>query len=191
MNWRRNWILFWSFVRITSLVVGGGYAIIAAAQDEFVRRRKYLTDDDVLEMLTITQTIPGILACNSAVYIGWRLGGVTGAFCALAGAVLPSLVIIVLIAAVIARVADAVSDPYVQGAFRGVIGCIVGMVLVTALRMRKKAVTGTLGWLIAAGCFAGLCVAKVSPVWLIAGAIALGIASIALKKEKKPPKAAQ
>lgn len=59
---RRAWVLFWAYVRITSLVIGGGYAIIAAAQDEFVRRRKWLTEDDVLEMITITQTVPGILA---------------------------------------------------------------------------------------------------------------------------------
>ena len=67
---KRNWILFWSYIKITSLVLGGGYAIIAAAQEEFVRRRGWLTDDDVVEMITITQTVPGILACNSAIYVG-------------------------------------------------------------------------------------------------------------------------
>ena len=67
---KRNWILFWSFIKITSLVIGGGYAIIAAAQDDFVTRRKWLTEDDVLEMITITQTVPAILSCNAAIYIG-------------------------------------------------------------------------------------------------------------------------
>ncbi|MBQ9776731.1 MAG: chromate transporter, partial [Lentisphaeria bacterium] len=98
-KFRRSLIVFWSFIRITSLVIGGGYAIISAAQLEFVEKRKWLTDDDVLEMITITQTVPGILACNAAIYIGWRLAGLPGAVAGLLGAVIPSVVIITLIAA--------------------------------------------------------------------------------------------
>ena len=49
--WERCWVLFWSYIKITSLVIGGGYAIIAAAQEEFVHRRGWLTDDDVLELV--------------------------------------------------------------------------------------------------------------------------------------------
>ncbi len=172
---KRNWILFWSFFKITSLVIGGGYAIIAAAQEEFVTRRRWLTEDDVLEMVTITQTVPGILACNSAIYIGWRIGGYAGAFAALAGSVLPSLIIIMLIAAGVDRIRFLIETPEVQGAFKGIIGCIVGMVAVTALKMRKKAVRGMFGWLVALGCFAGLCVFGINPALLIAGAIALGL----------------
>ena len=109
--WEMNWVLFWSYIKITSLVIGGGYAIIAAAQEEFVRRRGWLTDDDVLEMITVTQTVPGILACNSAIYIGWRLGGYRGALSALAGSILPSLIIIVCIAAAISSVAGVLKAP--------------------------------------------------------------------------------
>lgn len=176
--WKRSWILFWSYIKITSLVIGGGYAIIAAAQEEFVRRRRWLDDDDVLEMITVTQTVPGILACNSAIYIGWRLGGFFGALAALAGSVVPSLVIIVAIAAVISSVAELLGNPYVQGAFRGVIACIVGMVAVTALKMRKKAVKGAFGWLVAMGCLAGMSIVGSNPAWLILGSIALGLGKV-------------
>lgn len=180
--WKRSWILFRAYVRITSLVIGGGYAIIAAAQEEFVHRRRWLNEDDVLEMITITQTVPGILACNSAIYIGWRLGGFFGAAAALAGSVVPSLVIIICVAAAISSVAEIVGSPYVQGAFRGVIGCIVGMVLVTALKMRRKAVAGTFGWLVAIGCLIGMSVLGVNPAWLILGSIALGLAKVSLRR---------
>lgn len=179
-TWERSWVLFWSYIKITSLVIGGGYAIIAAAQEEFVHRRGWLTDDDVLEMITITQTVPGILACNSAIYIGWRINGLPGALAALLGAILPSLVIIVCIAAVISSVAEMIRNAYVQGAFRGVIACIVGMVIVTALKMRKKAVKGWFGWVIAAGCLVGMSVFGVNPAWLIVGAIVLGIVQVAV-----------
>lgn len=176
-RWKISWILFWSYIRITSLVLGGGYAIIAAAQEEFVRRRKWLTEDDVLEMITVTQTVPGILACNSAVYVGWKLGGLAGAVAALAGAILPSLVIIVAIAAAISRVQDFISRPEVRGAFIGLIACIVGMVLATAVRLCKKVLCDPLAYVIAAGSLIGLSVFRIRPALLIAAAIVVGIAA--------------
>ena len=176
-RWRVGWVLFWSYIRITSLVLGGGYAIIAAAQEEFVRRRKWLTEDDVLEMITVTQTVPGILACNSAVYVGWKLGGWVGAVAALLGAIIPSLVIIIAIAAVMSRAQNFIQQPMVRGAFIGLIACIVGMVLATAIRMWKKVMTEPLAYLIAACGLVGLAVFKLPPVWLILGAIVVGIAA--------------
>jgi chromate transporter len=174
-QWKVGWVLFWSYIRITSLVLGGGYAIIAAAQEEFVHRRGWLTEEDVLEMITVTQTVPGILACNSAVYVGWKLGGLPGAVAALAGAVLPSLVIIVAIAASISRVQNAIMHPTVRGAFIGLISCIVGMVFATALRMWKKVMHSKLAYFITAGCLIGLSVFKCHPAVLIAGAVVLGV----------------
>lgn len=176
-RWRIGWVLFWSYIRITSLVLGGGYAIIAAAQEEFVRRRKWLTDDDVLEMITVTQTVPGILACNSAVYVGWKLGGLIGAVAALSGAIIPSLVIIIVIAAVISQVKGFIQKPAVRGAFIGLIACIVGMVFATAVRMWKKVMNEPLAYIVAGCCLVGLAVFKLPPVWLILGAIAVGIAA--------------
>ncbi len=183
--WERSWVLFWSYIKITSLVIGGGYAIIAAAQEEFVHRRGWLTDVDVLEMITITQTVPGILACNSAIYIGWRINGLPGSLAALLGSILPSLVTIVCIAAAISSVAEVIQNAYIQGAFRGVIACIVGMVIVTALKMRKKAVKGWFGWVIAAGCLVGMSVFGVNPAWLIVGAIVLGISQVTVLRLKR------
>ena len=176
-RWRIGWVLFWSYIRITSLVLGGGYAIIAAAQEEFVRRRKWLTEDDVLEMITVTQTVPGILACNSAVYVGWKLGGLPGAVAALWGAILPSLVIIIAIATVMSQAEGFIQRPEVRGAFIGLIACIVGMVLATAIRMWKKVMKEPLAYVVAACGLVGLAVFKLPPVWLILGAIAVGVAA--------------
>jgi len=175
-RWRIGWVLFWSYIRITSLVLGGGYAIIAAVQEEFVRRRKWLTEDDVIEMITVTQTVPGILACNSAVYVGWKLGGLPGAVAALLGAIIPSLVIIIAIAAVMSRAQDFIQKPMVRGAFVGLIACIVGMVFATAIRMWKKVMIEPLAYIISGCALVGLAVFKLPPVWLILGAIVLGIA---------------
>lgn len=183
--WKRNWILCWSFLKITALVIGGGYAIIAAAQEEFVRRRRWLSEDDVIEMITITQTVPGILACNSAVYIGWRLGGYGGAFSALVGSIVPSLVVIMLIAAGMQRIQNVIDSAPVQGAFKGIIGCIVGMVIVTAVKMRKKAVRDWFGWCVGIGCLIGMVVFGLSPALLIVAAVAAGLLMESARRVKQ------
>lgn len=180
----KSFIIFWSFIKITSLVVGGGYAIIAAAQQEFVERRKWLTDDDVLEMITITQTVPGILACNAAVYIGWRLAGLSGAIAGLLGAVLPSLTIITLIAAGMKSIEHFIQAPFVQGMFRGVIASIVAMVIATALKMRTKAVKGIFGWCIGIGAFLAMSVFRVRPFYIILAAIAAGLLNVFFDRRK-------
>ena len=87
--------------------------------------------------------------------------------------------------------AGVVEKPWVQGAFRGVIACIVGMVVVTALKMRKKAVKGAVGWLIAAACLVGMSVFGVNPAWLIVGAIALGLLQVTCERLRHPVKKAE
>lgn len=179
----RSLVIFWSFFKISTLVIGGGYAIIAAAQLEFVEKRKWLTDDDVLEMITITQTVPGILACNAAIYIGWRLAGLRGAIGGLLGAALPSVMIITLIAAGMKSIEHLLQASFVQGMFKGVIGSIVGMVVVTALKMRPKAVKGIFGWSVAIGTFLAMTVFGAPPSYIIVCAIAVGIAAVASERK--------
>ena len=100
--------------------------------------------------------------------------------------ILLAVLLLVLIAAGVDSIRHVIETPYVQGAFIGVIACIVGMGVVTALKMRKKAVRNVFGWCVAIGCFVGLSVFRISPAWLIVAAIAAGLIKVgvgsALKK---------
>lgn len=183
--WRRDLMLFWCFFRIAALVLGGGYAIIAAIQQEFVTRRHLLTDDDILEMITITQTVPGIIACNSAVYVGLRLGGKRGAAAALFGSILPSMTIIMLVAAGLSMVEDGLRSSIMRGVFKGVISGIVGMVTATALKMRKKAIRDIFGIVVAAAVFIAISVFKVIPPLVIAVVVAAGLLKVWLERRKE------
>jgi chromate transport protein ChrA len=71
-NWRLDLTLFLAFLKIASITVGGGYAILGAARAEFVDRRKWLTEEDFSQLMTIIITVPGLLAINSAIYLGWN-----------------------------------------------------------------------------------------------------------------------
>ena len=123
--WKKDLILFWSFFKIAAIVVGGGYAIIAAARREFVDKRGWLNDENVLDMITVTQTVPGIIACSCAIFIGWKVDRYRGAVLSLIGAILPSVIIILSLASIIAANKSFTNLPQVQGAFRGVIGAIL------------------------------------------------------------------
>jgi len=91
----RLWLLFFTFARIAALVVGGGLAMLPVIEEAFSVKKKLLTKDEILDMVTLTQTVPGIIAANSAVYIGMKIAGFMGALCALAGAIFPSFTVIV------------------------------------------------------------------------------------------------
>lgn len=173
--WKRDTALFWAYFKIAALVVGGGYAILAAAQREFVTRRQWLTEDDVVEMVTITQTVPGIIACNTAAYIGWKIDGWRGAVSAVLGAIFPSFVIILLIATGMSALSDFFSAPATRGAFTAVTSAVAAMVAVTGMKMRKKTIKNLDGAIIALICFSAITFFRLSPPVMIVFAVIAGI----------------
>ena len=184
-SWKRDAALFWAYFKIAALVVGGGYAILAAAQREFVTRRNWLTDDDVVEMVTITQTVPGIIACNTAAYIGWKIDGWRGAACAVLGAILPSFVIILLIATGMNALSEFFTAQATRGAFMAVTSAVTAMVVVTGLKMRKKTVKSADGVVIAAVCFCAITFFRLSPPVMIVFAVVAGILLETVSRRKK------
>ena len=167
-------MLFWGFFKIAALVVGGGYAIVPAAENEFIHRKKLLTEDELLDMMAIIQSLPGIIAGNAALYIGYRAAGVWGALTALLGVATPSTLIILLIAIFLRNI--DLNIPAVQGAFAGAQAAITGLIAVTAVRMIRKTITGSFTLIMAIASAAAAIVFKVSPVWVIVAGAILGIA---------------
>ena len=189
----------WEMV-LTQLVINSRYALMSLALSQRMGEKigllprlliAFFNTDEIFALAMAREaplTVPFLLGLGTLPFIGWTLGTLCGA---LAGSILPSLIIIVCIAAAISSVAGVVEKPWVQGAFRGVIACIVGMVVVTALKMRKKAVKGAVGWLIAAACLVGMSVFGVNPAWLIVGAIALGLLQVTCERLRHPVKKAE
>ena len=170
---RKLRLLFSGFFKIAALVVGGGYAILPVAEQEFVHRRKMLSETELLDMLAVVQSLPGIIAGNAALYIGFRAAGVAGALIALLGVVTPSVLIILAIALFL-QSAD-LTHPAVQGAFLGAQAAITGLIAATAVRMTKKVVKGWFSALLAVSAALAAMVFRVSPVWIILAGAVLGI----------------
>ena len=136
----RLWLLFFTFAKIAALVVGGGLAMLPVIEEAFSVKKKLLTKDEILDMVTLTQTVPGIIAANSAVYIGMKIAGFLGAVCALAGAIFPSFTVIVIIAWLFPELSP--DNRFYLGAFAGIRAGVTGLIAVTAWKLGKKTLTG-------------------------------------------------
>ena len=183
-------MLFWGFFKIAALVVGGGYAIVPAAEAEFTRKRKIIDETELLDMMAIIQSLPGIIAGNAALYIGFRCAGIWGALAALLGVATPSTLIILIIAIFLKDV--NLNIPAVQGAFVGAQAAIAGLIAMTAIRMIRKTIRNSFTLIIALAAAAATIGFAVSPVLVILSGAILGIVykfSVPEKSAEPTPKA--
>ena len=126
--------LFLCMLKIGLFTFGGGYAMIALLEDEFVSKKNWLSRDEFLDMLAIAESTPGPIAINSATYIGFKVGGVFGSAMATLGVCIPSFVIIYTISLFF----DAfLSIKYVQYAFKGIQVCVTYLILSAGIKMWK------------------------------------------------------
>lgn len=137
--------LFISFAKIGGFTFGGGYAMLPMLQKEVVEKHKWATEDEIMDYYAIGQCTPGIIAVNTATFVGYNEAGVLGGIFATAGVIAPSMVIITIIAAFIAGFADM---PIVQNAFAGIRSCVVVLVFTTVFTMGKKALKDMLTWIL-------------------------------------------
>lgn len=135
--------LFLTFARIGGLTFGGGYAMIPMLEKELVEKNHWVSEEELLDYYAVGQCTPGIIAVNTATFVGHKVAGFWGGIFATLGVVFPSLVIITVIAAVLTNFADI---PAVKSAFAAVRVCVCVLIFNAVLKLWKKAVTdkGTL-----------------------------------------------
>ena len=127
--------LFFTFLKIGAFTFGGGYAMIALLETEFIDRKKWMTREEFLDMVAIAESTPGPVAINSATYIGYKVTGVAGAALATLAVSLPSFIIIYLISLFFERF---LALEWVARAFRGIQVCVVYLILTAGLDMLKS-----------------------------------------------------
>lgn len=137
--------LFITFFKLGLFTFGGGYAMISLIQSECVDKKKWLTEEELLDIVAIAESTPGPIAINSATYIGHKIGGVLGSIMAVLGVVLPSFAIIYIISLFF----DAfIQIEIIAKAFRG-IQCAIGVIILTAgIKMLNKLPKSTLSIII-------------------------------------------
>ncbi|MBQ2106826.1 MAG: chromate transporter [Lachnospiraceae bacterium] len=129
--------LFLTFARIGGLTFGGGYAMLPMLQKEVVEKRGWATEEELMDYYALGQCTPGIIAVNTATFVGQNTAGNLGGIIATLGVVFPSLIIINLIAMFLQNFADL---PVVQNAFAGIRVCVCVLVFNAVVKLWKKAV---------------------------------------------------
>ena len=164
--------LFLTFAKVGVITFGGGYAMLPMLQKEVVEKYKWVTEDEVLDYFAIGQCTPGIIAVNTATFVGQKQKGISGGIFATLGMVFPSLVIISLLAGVI----EAFSDiALVQHAFGGIRVCVCVLIFNAVVKLYKKAVVDKVTLAIFLAVALGAYFTAVSPVVFVVIAAVLGI----------------
>jgi chromate transporter len=127
--------LFFTFFKLGLFTFGGGYAMIANIRDIVLEKKRWLTEDELVQVITIAESTPGPIAINLATYVGYNKRGALGSACATVGVVLPSFVIILLISKVLDFFME---NPYVAGAFDGIKCAVAFLIIRAGWGMMKK-----------------------------------------------------
>lgn len=165
--------LYCTFFRIGLFTFGGGYAMLPLLQREIVEKKKWATEEKILDYFAVGQCTPGIIAVNTATFVGFKEKKLSGAIFATLGIVSPSLVIITVIAALLSNFAHIAA---VQNAFAGIRVAVCVLILNSVVKLWKKSVVDKLTLGIFLAVFLGsVLLNKVSPVVFIVAAAVLGI----------------
>ena len=169
------WQLFYTYLKIGTFTLGGGYAMLPLIQREVVDRKGWIDEEEFLNMIALAQAAPGLIAVNSAIFIGWRIGGWKGVCGAVLGAVLPSFFIILGIAILFQ---DYKELPAVEAVFKGIRPAVVALIAAPLFKMAKSAKISWLTALIPVTAALLIWLGHVNPVWVILATIIITLCSI-------------
>ncbi len=174
-------VLFITFFKIGAFTFGGGYAMIPLIQREVVEKNKWITDEDILDIIAIAESTPGPIAINSATFVGYKIAGFWGAFFSTLGVVVPSFTIILLISFVLNAFKDNI---YVQYAFRGIRAGVLSLIIKALYTMYKKAPKDAFSLILMGGAFVVSSFLNVNVLFIIMGCGILGLFSSVYAKRR-------
>lgn len=180
-KWKILWQIFTTFFKIGAFTFGGGYAMIPLIQRETVDNHKWVTEDDILEIIAIAESTPGPIAINSATFVGYRTCGVLGSAAATLGVVLPSFVIIFAISFVLRQFQELKA---VQYAFNGIRAGVMALLCKALWGMYKKNKKNWASYTVMAGSFLLTAVVDVSVLPVLAGCAVFGLITAKIMERK-------
>ena len=176
---RMVWFLFLHFIKIGAFTFGSGWSIIAQMEQEFVDKRHWVEKSDLLELIAVGKSLPGIMVANITLLFGYQLAGVLGGVCAAVGLCLPAVVVMTIVTAIY----DVIKSNYwVFAALQGVQCAVVPIIGTAAISLGKEALKSKITVIF---CLAALCLSLFTPVsnllLVICGAV-LGLIWMGVKE---------
>ena len=177
---KRYWQLFSTMFVIGLFTFGGGLAMLPQMTRVFVHKRGWVTEAEIIDYFAVSQSLPGVIATNTSVMIGYRTAGMAGALCAAFGVLLPSFFSLIVVTMFYSTF---VTHPVMLGALRGIRAAVAALLFFTVWGLRKTALRGIADIIL---CLAAALVlfCGVNPIWVILGGAALGVARALLTRKK-------
>ena len=173
--------LFLTFFKIGAFTFGGGYAMIPLIQKETVETNKWISDDDILEIIAIAESTPGPIAINSATFVGYKVCGFWGSFFATLGVVLPSFIIILMISYVLREFQDIKAVKY---AFNGIRAGVLALLIKAIISMYKKVQKNLVSYIVMAFSFIIVAFFDINVLFVIIGCALIGLISSLYAKRR-------
>ena len=165
--------IFAVFFKIGLFTIGGGYAMLPIIQKEVVETKGWMDDEEFLNAISLTNSLPGPLAINAATFVGYRVCKVKGALAAVLGAASPSVIIILAVAMVFSNLTEY---PVVQYIFNGIRPAVVALILYAVIKLAKSAkIKEYFNWLIALAALAAISVLGLHPIVVVIAAALYGL----------------
>jgi chromate transporter len=174
--------MFISFFKIGAFTIGGGYAMLPLIQKEVVENKKWIGEEEFLDMVAISQSAPGPIAVNLSVFVGNKIKGVKGLLATVLGATLPSFLIIILVASVFIGIEK---HPIVARVFMGIRPAVVALIAAPVIRMAKTAKMDKRNFYIPLSAVILVGFLGVTPIYVIVGFILFGIISTYIRRRMK------
>ncbi|MDD7718899.1 MAG: chromate transporter [Eubacteriaceae bacterium] len=174
--------LFLSFFKLGLFTIGGGMAMIPLIQGIVVDEKHWMTEEEAVDCIAVSQGLPGVIAINMATYVGHQKKGVLGAVTATVGVILPSFVIIIMIVKILSGIGD---NQYVNGALVGIKAAATGLILFSAYKLGKQVLKGWFQVVLAVAAFVAVILLDANAVWPIIGGIILGLIYTGFKRKKE------
>lgn len=171
--------LYLVFLKIGSLMIGGGYSMLPLLIRELVERNKIITEDELTDYMAVAQCTPGVIAINTATFVGYKVRRVIGAIVASLGVITVPLILITLIAAILKSLAQY---PIVGHIFAGIRLAVCALIAASVYKLFKKTVVNPTNFALFVLAFLFVAIGGVSPVFVVLGAAIVGLAWGGLKR---------
>jgi len=172
MNKTKNMLkMFLILAKIGTFTLGGGYAMIPLVQREFVEKNKWIDNEEFMDIVALSQTVPGALIINSSTYIGYRLFGFSGALVACLASMLPAVIIILVTAVFFSQVRD---NKIVEAIFRGIRPAVVSLILFAVIKLSKAVPKNRIHFIWISVSLVGIAIFALNPIIIIVASGLLG-----------------
>lgn len=174
--------MFITFFKIGAFTLGGGFAMIPIIQKEIVEKKKWICEAEFLDMVAISQSAPGPIAVNISAFVGNKIKGVIGLIVATLGSILPSFIIIILVASIFLGIEN---NPIVQRVFQGIRPAVVALIAVPVINLSKTANVNKRNFIVPLLAAILVAVFKITPIYVILSAGVIGIIDVVIHKKKE------